>query len=125
MTERIKEQLQSTLGDSYTIERELGRGGMSKVFRATETALGRTVVIKTIAPELAEGISAERFTREVKLAALGDADHGMQWLETSLRKKTASLRWFLNWNCPYFANVKNDPRFVELRRQVLATTFKT
>ena len=58
MTESIKDQLQSTLGGSYTLERELGGGGMSQVFLATETALGRAVVIKTIAPELAQGISA-------------------------------------------------------------------
>ncbi len=69
MTQSIKEQLQSTLGDSYTLERELGGGGMSRVFLATETALGRAVVVKIIAPELAEGLSADRFTREVKLAA--------------------------------------------------------
>jgi len=69
MTPSIKEQLQSTLGDSYQLERELGGGGMSKVFLATETALGRAVVIKIVAPELAEGMSAERFTREVRLAA--------------------------------------------------------
>jgi len=42
---------------------------MSRVFVASETALGRTVVIKVVAPELAEGVSAERFAREVKLAA--------------------------------------------------------
>ena len=42
---------------------------MSRVFLAEEAELRRTVVIKVIAPELAEGMSAERFTREVKLAA--------------------------------------------------------
>ncbi len=42
---------------------------MSQVFVATESALGRDVVIKTIAPELLEGGSAARFTLEVKLAA--------------------------------------------------------
>jgi len=42
---------------------------MSRVFIATETELGRSVVIKVIAPELAGGVSAERFTREVNLAA--------------------------------------------------------
>jgi serine/threonine-protein kinase len=42
---------------------------MSRVFLAEELALGRTVVVKIIAPELAEGLSAERFAREVKLAA--------------------------------------------------------
>ena len=65
----LRAQLQSTLGDGYTLERELGGGGMSRVFVAHETALGRTVVVKVIAPELAEGVSAERFAREVKLAA--------------------------------------------------------
>src|SRR5687767_12119036 len=42
---------------------------MSRVWVATETALGRQVVVKVIAPELTEGMSAERFTREVRLAA--------------------------------------------------------
>ena len=65
----LHEQLQSVLGATYTVERELGGGGMSRVFVATETALGRTVVIKVVAPGLLEGISADRFTREVRLAA--------------------------------------------------------
>src|SRR4051812_42079150 len=65
----ISARLHSTLGSMYSIERELGGGGMSRVFVATETALGRTVVIKIIAPDPLEGLSAERFTREVKLAA--------------------------------------------------------
>lgn len=65
----LRAQLQLTLGDAYTLERELGGGGMSRVFVAQESALGRTVVVKVIAPELAEGVSAERFAREVKLAA--------------------------------------------------------
>ncbi len=69
MTIDLRAQLQSTLGDGYTLERELGGGGMSRVFVAHENALGRTVVVKVIAPELAEGVSAERFAREVKLAA--------------------------------------------------------
>ncbi|WP_439643859.1 protein kinase domain-containing protein [Gemmatimonas sp.] len=65
----LRAQLQNTLGEGYTLERELGGGGMSRVFVAHENALGRTVVVKVIAPELAEGVSAERFAREVKLAA--------------------------------------------------------
>ena len=64
-----RSELQATLGDAYTLERELGGGGMSRVWLATETALGRQVVVKVIAPELREGLSAERFTREVRLAA--------------------------------------------------------
>jgi serine/threonine-protein kinase len=42
---------------------------MSRVFVACENALGRTVVLKVLAPELAQGLSAERFAREVRLAA--------------------------------------------------------
>src|SRR5262245_66035311 len=42
---------------------------MSRVFVAEEVALGRRVVVKVLAPELAQGLSAERFAREAKLAA--------------------------------------------------------
>ena len=63
------EELFTTLGGLYSIERELGGGGMSRVFLATEIGLGRNVVIKIVAPEIAGEVSAERFAREVKLAA--------------------------------------------------------
>jgi tetratricopeptide (TPR) repeat protein len=65
----LREQLASTLGGAYTLERELGGGGMSRVFVADERRLGRKVVVKVLSPELAAGISAERFEREIKLAA--------------------------------------------------------
>jgi TolB-like protein/tRNA A-37 threonylcarbamoyl transferase component Bud32/Flp pilus assembly protein TadD len=65
----LRDQLQSTLGTAFSISRELGGGGMSRVFVARDEALGRDVVVKVIAPENAEGLSAERFAREVKLAA--------------------------------------------------------
>jgi tRNA A-37 threonylcarbamoyl transferase component Bud32/tetratricopeptide (TPR) repeat protein len=65
----LQEQLQQTLGGTYTLERELGGGGMARVFVADETRLGRKVVVKVLSPELAAGISAERFEREIKLAA--------------------------------------------------------
>ncbi len=69
MSTSLREQLQSALGDTYVIERELPRGGMSRVFAAREKALGRTVVIKVLSPELIAGLSAERFRREIALAA--------------------------------------------------------
>src|SRR5882762_1820250 len=65
----LRTQLQDSLGRSYTIERELSGGGMSRVFVATETALGRRVVIKVLPPELMQGVSVERFKREIQLAA--------------------------------------------------------
>ena len=69
MTQQLRDQLQATLSGSYTIERELGGGGMSKVFVAEETRLRRKVVVKVLSPELAQGISVERFEREIQTAA--------------------------------------------------------
>src|SRR5579884_2239382 len=65
----LRQQLEHTLGGAYTLGRELGGGGMSRVFVADEVRLGRKVVVKVLSPELAAGISAERFEREIKLAA--------------------------------------------------------
>src|ERR1017187_6825653 len=65
----LREQLQATLRGSYTLERELGGGGMSRVFVAEETALGRKVVIKVLPPETAAQASLERVKREILLAA--------------------------------------------------------
>ena len=68
MTETLA-RLNAALAGRYRIERELGGGGMSRVFLARETALGREVVVKVLAQELAAGVSAERFTREIATAA--------------------------------------------------------
>ncbi len=65
----LREQLQQHLGDAFAIERELGGGGMSRVFVAEEVRLSRRVVIKVLSPELSEGLNAERFEREILLAA--------------------------------------------------------
>src|SRR3989441_10664564 len=65
----LRERLQAALGDPYRIERELGGGGMSRVFLAQETALKRRVVIKVLPPEMAAGVNMERFRREIELAA--------------------------------------------------------
>jgi serine/threonine-protein kinase len=69
VTTDLQDRLQQALGTTYLIERELGGGGMSRVFVAQESALGRKVVVKVLRPELAEALSAERFKREVRLAA--------------------------------------------------------
>jgi tRNA A-37 threonylcarbamoyl transferase component Bud32/tetratricopeptide (TPR) repeat protein len=65
----LQDHVARHLSGTYTLERELGGGGMSRVFVAEETALGRKVVVKVMSPELAEGLSAERFVREIKVAA--------------------------------------------------------
>ena len=65
----LRAQLQKTLGDAYRLERELGGGGMSRVFEAEEVRLKRKVAIKVLSPELAQGLSVERFEREIQTAA--------------------------------------------------------
>lgn len=65
----FREQLQRALGAAYTLERELGGGGMSRVFVGTETTLKRRVVVKVLPPDLAAELSAERFRREIEVAA--------------------------------------------------------
>ncbi len=65
----ILAELETALGAVYTIERELGGGGMSRVLLAEEKRLGRKVVVKLLSPELGAGVSAERFEREIRLAA--------------------------------------------------------
>jgi eukaryotic-like serine/threonine-protein kinase len=62
-------RLQVALGDVYVLERELGGGGMSRLFVATERSLNRQVVIKVLPPELTSEVSAARFKKEIEVAA--------------------------------------------------------
>jgi len=62
-------RLQAALGDTYRIEKELGGGGMSRLFLATEASLHRQVVIKLLPPEFTSEVSAARFKQEIELAA--------------------------------------------------------
>src|SRR3989442_13193349 len=62
-------RLKAALGPSYSVEQELGGGGMSRVFLARERELERQVVVKVLPPEMAAGVNAERFRREIQLAA--------------------------------------------------------
>jgi eukaryotic-like serine/threonine-protein kinase len=66
---QLRDQLQQTLGGGYTVDRELGGGGMSRVFVARDESLHRNVVVKVLPPELVAGVNVERFNREIVLAA--------------------------------------------------------
>jgi len=76
----LVDRLSAALGDNYRILRELGGGGMSRVFLAEETRLGRRVVIKVLPPDMAAGVNAERFEREIQLAASLQHPHIVQLL---------------------------------------------
>jgi serine/threonine-protein kinase len=69
MMDGIGEQLRTALGDAYRVERELGGGGMSRVFVAEDLALGRQVVVKVLPPETANVVDVDRFKREIQVAA--------------------------------------------------------
>jgi eukaryotic-like serine/threonine-protein kinase len=62
-------RLTAALDERYAVERELGGGGMARVFVATERALGRHVVIKVLPNDVGAGLSIERFKREIAFAA--------------------------------------------------------
>lgn len=67
--DELLDRLGQALSDKYRIARELGGGGMSRVFVAEDLQLGRKVVIKVLPPDLAAGLNIERFRREIHLAA--------------------------------------------------------
>jgi eukaryotic-like serine/threonine-protein kinase len=62
-------RLQAAFGDRYTIERELGHGGMAHVFLAEDRKHRRHVAVKVLRPELAAVIGPDRFLREIEIAA--------------------------------------------------------
>jgi Tol biopolymer transport system component/tRNA A-37 threonylcarbamoyl transferase component Bud32 len=69
VTPDLRDQLERGLAGSYTLERELGAGGMSRVFVADDTSLRRKVVVKVLRTDIGESLSADRFKREIQLAA--------------------------------------------------------
>jgi tRNA A-37 threonylcarbamoyl transferase component Bud32 len=68
MTEPL-ERLRTALADRYRIERELGAGGMATVYLAQDLKHRRQVALKVLHPELSASLGAERFLREVTIAA--------------------------------------------------------
>ena len=59
----------TAFADRYAVEREVGSGGMARVFLGRDLKHDRPVAIKILRPELASGIGQERFLREIQLAA--------------------------------------------------------
>ena len=57
------------LAERYAIEHEIGRGGMATVYLAEETKHSRQVAIKVLRPDLAATLGADRFLREIGIAA--------------------------------------------------------
>ena len=65
----LLDRLTPALAASYRIERELGAGGMAKVYLARDLRHDREVAIKVLLPEIAAALSHERFLQEIQIAA--------------------------------------------------------
>src|SRR6476660_6786292 len=63
------QRLRDSLSQSYSIDRELGRGGMATVYLAQDVKHDRVVALKVLHPDLAASLGPDRFLREIKLAA--------------------------------------------------------
>jgi serine/threonine protein kinase/Flp pilus assembly protein TadD len=63
------ERIRGAFSDSYTIDRELGRGGMATVYLAQDAKHERLVALKVLHPDLTASLGPDRFLREIKLAA--------------------------------------------------------
>ncbi len=68
MSERL-EELKAALSGRYEIEKEIGQGGMATVYLADDLRHARKVAVKVLRPDLAAVLGAERFLREIKIAA--------------------------------------------------------
>ncbi|HEX6091312.1 MAG TPA: serine/threonine-protein kinase, partial [Gemmatimonadales bacterium] len=65
----LQDRLTEALAGRYAIERELGRGGMATVFLAEDAKHHRKVAVKVLHPDLAQALGADRFLREIEIAA--------------------------------------------------------
>ena len=83
--------LAAALGDRYTLERALGRGGMATVYLARDLKHDRPVALKVLLPELAASLGPDRFQREIKLAARLQHPHILTVYDSG---ETAGQLWF-------------------------------
>ncbi len=63
------QRIREVLAPTYTVDRELGRGGMATVYLAQDSKHDRVVALKVLHPELAASLGPDRFLREIRVAA--------------------------------------------------------
>jgi tetratricopeptide (TPR) repeat protein len=98
MTDAVT-RLKSALSDRYTIEREIGSGGMATVYLAKDLKHERQVAIKVLRPELAVVLGPDRFLQEIKIAANLNHPHILPLLDSGSVEEQPSA--FLYYVMPY------------------------
>ncbi len=110
--EDLQGRLQTGLSDRYTVEREIGRGGMATVFLAEEHHPRRKVAIKVLMPDVVTRVLRERFLREVNLVstlmhphivpvfAAGEADGLMYFVMPFIRGESLRQRFVRRGTLP-------------------------
>ena len=123
----LRERLQQALGAAYALERELGGGGMSRVFVAEKARPGRRVVVKALATA-ARGLALADERSDARMSFIpvylhyvaartallaGDRERSLAWLAESRRRKHQASPAWVRLD-PSFAPLRGDPRFERL-----------
>ncbi len=82
MSDDIRDRLRTALQATYTIERELGRGGMATVYLARDVKHDRDVALKVLLPDLGAVLGADRFLSEIKTTAKLQHPHILALLDS-------------------------------------------
>ena len=91
MTEDWRARLQAALADRYTLQRELGRGGMATVYLAHDIRHDRPVALKVMHPEIAAALGSERFLREIRISARLDHPHILTLIDSG---QSEGIVWY-------------------------------
>jgi serine/threonine-protein kinase len=91
----VLDRLKAALSERYSIEREVGRGGMATVYLVRELKRGQLVALKVLHPELAATLGTERFLREIRITANLNHPHILRLLDSG------EVGGFLYYVMPY------------------------
>ena len=96
MKPAMREQLQAALAGRYTLERDLGKGGMASVVLARDLEHDRLVALKVLHPELAPTVGGDRFKREIRVAARLQHPNILTVLDSgeAVAGRESTLLWF-------------------------------